>query len=235
MSNVISIYGGRDTRELPYYSQTDAADILSVPRSTLRAWCGNKTYQLVDGERRLMKPVFQSDPKTKRLTFNNLIEAYVLSSLTRTFLIPLPDLRAALDRLSTDRPLLDHVFYACPGQIFIEAADKILIDIHRSPGQVAIGEVVRSTIERIEFDASKRPERLHPWRASVTERAVVSVDPSRAFGQPTVIGRGLKVDVIVNLKRGGESEEDIARNYDLDVALVLDVLKWGERGAARAA
>lgn len=234
MSDVVSIYGGEDPRELPFYTPTDAARILSVPASTLRAWCGNKTYQLADGERRAMKPVFKS-AKANRLSFNNLVEAYVLSSLTRVYSIQLADLRETLERLGAGRPLLDHVFYACPGDIFIEAADKVLVNIHRSPGQVAIGEVVRSSIDRIEFDAGKRPERLHPWRASVEEPRVVSIDARRAFGQPTVVNRGLKVDTVLGFYKAGESIETIAKNYDLDAKLVEDVLKWGDRGSASAA
>lgn len=234
MSNVVSIYGGEDPRDLPFYTTTDAARILSVPASTLRAWCGNKTYQLADGERRAMKPVFKS-AKANRLSFNNLVEAYVLSSLTRVYSIQLTDLRETLDRLGRGRPLLEYVFYACPGDIFIEAADKVLINVHRSPGQVAIGEVVRSSIERIEFGDRKRPERLYPWRASVNEPRVVSIDARRAFGQPTVVGSALRVDTLLGFRKAGESIETIARNYDLDAQLVKDVLNWGARGSASAA
>lgn len=235
MENVTRIYGGRDPRELPFYTRTDVADILRVPRSTLAAWCGRKSYRLADGERRSMKPLLHLDRETGRLTFNNLVEAYVVSSLTRTFRIPLPDLRAALDRLSTDRPLLDHVFHASSGEIFVEAADQVLVDIHRSPGQVALRKVFESSLQRIVFDAGKRPERFHPWRASIDEAKVVSIDARRAFGRPTVVDRGVKVEVIVDLYRAGESVASIARNYDMDEALVEGVLAWGERGTSSAA
>lgn len=233
--NVSSIYGGRDPRELPYYSVSDVADILSVPRSTLSAWCGRKMYPVVQGDRRQMKPLLVADAKTRRLTFNNLVEAYVLSSLTRTFQIRLADLRRTLRRLGTERPLLEHVFYAEQGNVFIEVVNKVLIDVHRSPGQVALRAIYDSSLQRIEFDASRRPERLYPWRADITEDKVVSIDARRAFGRPTVINRGLKVDVIVGLRRAGEKVETIARDYDMDEKLVNDVLKWGERGAKVAA
>jgi uncharacterized protein (DUF433 family) len=235
MSNVLSIYGGKEPRELPFYTRTDVANYLHIPRSTLDAWCGRKSYKLAGGDRKNMAPLLRLDPKTRRLTFLNLVEAYVVSSLTRTFAIPLPLLRTALTEAGGERPLLDNIFYARKGEMFVELADKVLVQLHRSPGQVVLRGVVESSIERIEFDTKKRPARFHPWRESITERRVVSIDPRRAFGRPTVVDSGLKVEVIVDLRRAGESVESIARNYDVAEDVVRDVLKWGERGAKVAA
>jgi hypothetical protein len=211
MSKVTSIYGGKDPRELPFYTLTDVASFLRVPRSTLGAWCGQKPYTLVQGERKRMAPLLRLDPKSKRLTFHNLVEAYVVFSLTRSFQIPLPLLRSALASLDGDRPLLDQRFYARKGEMFVEIANRVLVDVCRSPGQTLVRDFVESSLERIEFDGAQRPERFHPWRESVDEPKVVSIDARRAFGRPTVVGRSLKVEVIVDLRRAGEEIATIAR------------------------
>ena len=235
MSNVASLYGGEDPRELPFYTVSEVATYLRIPKSTLSAWCGRKRYRLVDGGYRRMEPLLREDPRTRRLTFHNLVEAFVISSITRTFDIQLPDLRAALARLGGDRPLLDYQFYAADQELFVELADQVLVDVFRSPGQAVIREVMSSSLARIDFDAARQPERFHPWLTSITEAQVVAIDPRRAFGRPTVKGRALKVDVLVDLHRAGESVATIARNYELSEDVIEAVLRWGEHGAVAVA
>ena len=58
---------------------------------------------------------------------------------------------------------------------------------------------------------------------------------SRAFGRPTVFGRSLKVDVIVDLYRAGDSIAAIARNYDLSEDVVRGVVHWGGHGEVAVA
>ena len=234
MGNVVSMYGGKDPRELPFYTVADAARYLRLPSSTLRAWCGDKEYRLVAGGHRKMAPILRRDPETKRLTFHNLVEAFVVSSITRVFQIRLADFRLALDRVGGERPLIDHVFHASHDDLYIEATDRVLVDIHRSPGQIGIRPIMDTVLSRIAFDVGK-PERFSPWRESVVESRVVSIDARRAFGRPTVSGRSLKVESIIDLFDAGESVETIASGYDLDPQVVQDVLAWGGRGETAAA
>lgn len=91
MGKVISLYGGKDPRELPAYSVGEAAVYLGVPRSTLATWVRG---QRVRGRTR-MHGIIRPDRATGILTFNNLMEAYVLASLTRRFELPLQRVRQA--------------------------------------------------------------------------------------------------------------------------------------------
>lgn len=234
MAKVIRLHGGKDPREVPFYGLTDAAAILNVPASTLRAWCGLKEYRVVNGKAK-MAPLLRRDPATGRITFHTLVEAYVVSSITRVFNIRLPDLRVALKYIGGERPLLDNIFYAADRELYVEAFNKAFMSVHRSAGQYAIRGVVESSVDRIEFDPSKRPERFSPWRRSIDEPRAVSIDPQRAFGRPTVKDRSLQVASIVDLYRAGESVAAIAQSYELDEAMVADVLAWGGCGETRAA
>ena len=227
MGNVVSLYGGKDPRELPFYTAADASRILGVPPGTLAAWCGLKQYKLADGNQRKMAPLLRRDPSTKRMSFHTLVEGYVLSSITRTFNIRLEDLRRALGYIGGTRPLLHSVFYAEEGALYIEGLNRVLINVHPAAGQAVIRQAVAGSLARIEFDIDRRPARFSPWRHSVDEARMVDVDPYRAFGRPIVRGRSLKVETIVDLFKAGESVDTLADGYDLPVDTVHGVLRWG--------
>ena len=81
----------RDLREVPAYSIAETAGYLRVPKSTLRAWLlGQKSFRSV---------IEIADRKERRLSFINLVEAFVLSAIRREHTIPLPKVRKAMDYL----------------------------------------------------------------------------------------------------------------------------------------
>src|SRR5262245_54574951 len=120
MGKVVSLYGGKDPRELPMYGISEAAVYLGVPRSTLATWVRG---QLVRGRTR-MHGLIKPDRGSGMLTFNNLTEAYVLASLTRRFKLPLQRVRSALRFVGGDRPLLTTPFQTDGRGIFVEQMGK---------------------------------------------------------------------------------------------------------------
>src|SRR5258708_25102182 len=65
----------RDLREVPAYSIAEAAGYLRLPKSTLRAWLlGQGTFKAV---------IDIADRKNRRLSFINLVEAFVLAGILR--------------------------------------------------------------------------------------------------------------------------------------------------------
>ena len=92
----------RDLREVPTYSIAEAAGYPRLPKSTLRAWfLGQKSFRTV---------IEIADRKGRRLSFINLVEAFVLSAIHREHIIPFPKVRKAMDYLrrtfKTHRPLV---------------------------------------------------------------------------------------------------------------------------------
>ncbi len=228
----LKLYGGRDPRELPAYSVADASVYLRVPPSTLAAWIGRKRYAVRGGSRR-MPPLISPDRATGHLTWNNLIEGYVLASLTRTFKVPLSKVREALKRVGGERPLLTQVFHSDGGRIFIETATGELEDVTQH-GQLAIREVVAARLKRVDLDDNDMPIRLYPWWKDPEEARVIALDPRRAFGRPTVVGSGVKIDVLVDRYLAGEDPKALSRDYDLPETSVNGVIRWS-LGVAQAA
>jgi uncharacterized protein (DUF433 family) len=65
----------RDLREVPAYSIAEAAGYLQIPKSTLRAWLlGQQSFRSV---------IDIADRKGRRLSFINLVEAFVLAGMRR--------------------------------------------------------------------------------------------------------------------------------------------------------
>lgn len=232
-ANVIGIYGGQDPAEIPTYTLTDVSRYLRIARSTLAGWAGKKTYRVKgpDGTH-AMQPLFFLDAKTNLLTFNNFVEAYVLTSFTREVGIRLPRVRDALEYAGGARPLLHNIWKTDGRELFIDTMDNLVNVSLR--GQLMIREAVENSLKRIEFDPSRRPLRFSPWRDTIDEPRSVDVDPRRAFGRPTVVGSSLKVDTVLDLLRAGESPKRIARNYDLKADTVKAVARWGEDAKAAA-
>jgi len=221
MGKVVSLYGGRDPRELPMYSIGDASVYLGVPRSTLSTWVRGKR---VHG-RTVMHALIKADRASGLLSFNNLAEAYVLASLTRRFELPLQRVRSALRFVGGERPLLTTPFQTDGVGIFVEHIGK-LIDAARG-GQAAIREVVESNVERVELDERRLPLRLYPWRLEPTEPRIIALDPRRAFGRPTVVGSAVQSETIIDRYRAGESLGKLAAEYNLASDVIEGVLRWG--------
>lgn len=224
---MVSLYGGRDPRDLPLYTVAEAAVYLGVPVSTLRTWVRG---QEIKG-RHLMHSVIAQDRDTHLLTFTNLTEAYVLASLTRKFQLPLKRVRAALEYVGGDHPLLKP-FRTDGRGIFVDQMGA-LIDATKG-GQAAIKPFVESTLERVELDNMSLPMRLYPWRRDPSEPRTVAIDPRHAFGKPTVAGHGVQLAVIVDRYQGGDRISQLAADYSVDQAVIEDVVRWG-LDAAKAA
>lgn len=97
LAMAVDLYGGRDPRELPVYGAREAAACLNVPESTLLRWT---TGHLGVG------PVLTVDQGQRRLSFFNLLEAFVVDELRRRSRFSLQELRRIIDELRVEYPQL---------------------------------------------------------------------------------------------------------------------------------
>ena len=135
---------GKDPRELPAYSITEAARYLRMPEATLRSWVVGRPYPTTDG-RRFFRPVIHL-PGTGHpvLSFVNMVEAHVLDAIRRQENIALHKVRTAVDFLERQyhsrHPLVEHQFETDGLDLFIQKAG-LLINLSQA-GQLAMREVV---------------------------------------------------------------------------------------------
>ena len=88
-----------------------------------------------------------------------------------------------------------------------------------------------SFLGRVEFDA-KENGAIVRLRPGGPDSAVV-IDPEVRFGSPAV--RGIPTETIAEQVAGGDSVESVGRDFDLDLATVIDALRFEGVDRVRAA
>jgi uncharacterized protein (DUF433 family) len=229
------IYGGRDPRDIPAYSFADAAKYLNIALPTLRSWIKGRFYD-VKGGRRFFKPVLNlPDQKQPLLSYTNLVEAFVLSSLRRKHLIDLGKIRAAIRALGRDfnskHPLAEHRFQTYGKDVFVEIYGD-LIDVGHD-GQLAMKHVLQEYLTRVEHDPSGRAAKLYPFvRLTGTDQPkTIVINPYVSFGKPVIAGTGLPTRVVAERYKAGDTIPDLARDYGRKEEEINDAIRYELRVA----
>ena len=143
-----------DIMEVPIYGLTEASQYLRVPLNTLRYWVQ---------DRGTVRPLIRlAEPA--RLSFANLLECYMLSSMRAIYDVRIPKVRKALATLATyvnhKHPLIEQVFQTNRRDLFIEHLGEV-INLSRG-GQIEIRGMMDLYLERVERDP-KGPRKLYPF------------------------------------------------------------------------
>ncbi len=219
---------GRDPRELPAYSLTEAARYLRMPEATLRSWVAGRPYPTTRGQRFFRPVIHLPEDGQPVLSFVNMVEAHVLDAIQRQQNITLLKVRAAVAFLERNyhsrHPLAEHQFETDGLDLFIQKAG-LLINLSQA-GQLAMREIVAAYLRRVERDVKGLPLRLYPFirkREPEEPRAVV-IDPFVSFGRPVLAGTGIATAVLAERFKAGESVEELAKDCgrtDLDIQEAL--------------
>lgn len=213
------IYGGKDPRDLAAYSIAEAARYLKIPPTTLRPWVAGREYPRRKGSGFFSPLIAIPEEHPPRLSFNNLVEAYVLRALRTQHGVSIDAVRKAIDFVakgySVGRLLLSPKLYTGAGDLFLEKYGQ-LVNLTKS-GQLAIKKILEAHLKRVELDQTGLPIRFYPFVASDARenRKVIVIDARRGFGRPIVSRRGVSIAAIVDRIDAGETVEAVARDYDL--------------------
>jgi len=216
-------------RRTPAYPFIEAAHYLNMPVSTLRAWCIGQDYK-VNGETRRFRPLIELDgKKIEGLSFLNLVEAHVLAAIRRTHQIALPKVREALafmrERMNTARPLVERSFQTDGVSLFVEELSS-LVNVTRE-GQIEMKDLLLAHLHRIERDAAGLPIRLFPFtRTGTMEReGPVQIDPTIAFGRPSLRGRAVPTAVLADRFKAGEPMNALASDFSVTLEVIEDAIR----------
>lgn len=216
-------------RRTPAYPFIEAAHYLNMPVSTLRSWCIGQDYE-VNGATRRFKPLIEMDgSKREGLSFLNLVEAHVLAAIRRKHDIPLPKVREALAfmqaKMGTARPLVERSFQTDGVNLFVEELSSLVNVTHE--GQIEMRELLLAHLHRIERDPAGLPIRLFPFtRTGTKEReAPVQIDPTIAFGRPSLRGRAVPTAVLADRFKAGEPMTELASDFGVTVEVIEDAIR----------
>ena len=214
-----------DPREFAAYTVSEAARYVRIPAPTLRTWVV-RSSDISRPNRCMQSPLIiapERDPI--RLSFNNIIEAYVLRALRTRHGVSISAARRAIDEaennLGVKRLLLCPELRTNAGELFLDTYST-LIGLNRA-SQLGIRLVLQEYLERIEVDEANRPARLFP--SNRTDKVIV-LDPWVAFGRPIVARRGISTSAIVSRINAGETEEEIAQDYNLQIIEVEEAVVY---------
>jgi uncharacterized protein (DUF433 family) len=253
----LDIYGGRDPRDLPAYTPREVAVCLDIPLSRVRAWvAGQSNFRAVLVPETSIAPTRQvpirrqlrSDAAVARmvgralegrtrslraLSFNNVIEIFVLDELRRRHSFSLQHLRRVLRHLGTAFPKVDHPLVKLElrvGNHQLFARHGRQLENLSLEGQLAIEEVLRTFLTRVDNDPSGSGIfRLYPFvtkhRAADAPRTVM-MDPRVSFGRPVLTASAIPTAVIADRFRAGDSIDTIAEDIDQTTEEVEEAIRF---------
>ena len=221
------LYGGRNPREIPSYSSSEAAHYLRIPENTIRSWIYGRGYATSRGRRRTSPVVAPADAE-RGLSFINLLELHVLGAIRRQHHVDMKNVRAATeflkDRFGSEHPLVDEVMDTDGKHLFVRKYGSLINASQQ--GQGAMEAVLDAHLKRIERDERGLAIRLFPFtRKGIDAPRIVAIDPLVAFGRPVIVGSRIPTSDIADRFRAGESPADLAYDYGRPQAEIEEAIR----------
>lgn len=225
----LSIDPPADPRELPAYGISEAAHYLRIPLATLRSWVRGRYYPTDAGKKYFQPVITVPDSKLAALSFVNLVEAHVLDAIRREHQVPLPNVRSALNYVKRDfgskHPLAEQKFETDGVNLFVSRFGKLVSA--SEAGQLAMRELVKAHLRRVEHDAAGFAVRLFPFtrKYELDQPRIVVIDPFVSFGRPTITGTGITTSILAERYKAGDSMDALAEDYGCERAQVEEAVR----------
>jgi uncharacterized protein (DUF433 family) len=217
--------------EAPIYFIAEAAHCLRLPTSTVRQWITVKKNRY--GHLPLVVP---ADHKYPLLSFANVLELHVLSSLRRVHQLKLKPVRKAIsylrDKFSSEHPLIDHKMMTDGKSLFIEQFGQ-MVNISES-GQLQMKAMLENYLRRIEWDKQGNPYRLFPFTRTKLESSpqLIAIDPRIKSGSPCIAGTGIPTRIIAERYEAGDPIKLLADDYERSIEEIEESIRYESRIAA---
>jgi uncharacterized protein (DUF433 family) len=216
--------------ETPIYGVAEAARYLRVPQNTLVYW--------VKGGGSVLPLIKLASTGPPRLSFSNLLECYMLSSMRAMYDVRIPKVRKALVNLAKyvqhKHPLIEQAFQTDRRDLFIEHLGSIVnLSKHE---QILMPGVMELYLERIERDP-KGLFKLYPFvmEPKAGEPKLILINPAVGFGKPVIAGTGISTAVVASRFNARESIGDLASEYGVEPRKIEEAIRWEQTTAANAA
>lgn len=232
----LSLYGGKDPRDLPIYTIGEAAHILWLPLSTLKTWTFGKQWHDPSGKARTYVPLI-IPPETSdqlMLSFTNLIEAHVLQAIRRVHKIAMSKVREAMKELRRDfttlHPLAEVDLYTEGRNILVRYSGYVNMSAGK---QIEMEQAINIYIKRIDRDEGKIA-RFYPFAGEprikgpgIEEQPrMVSVDPFVSFGRPVIAGTNIRTEIIAERWWAGDSMDELAKEYQVTRTIIEAAVRY---------
>jgi uncharacterized protein (DUF433 family) len=221
------IYGGKNPRDLPLFPIANAARVVRIHPATLRAWALGRSYPTRSGPKSWNPLIRVADPKAGFLSFVNLVELHVLSTL-RGKQVRVDRIRSATkfirEEVGTDHPLADVDVHTDCVDIYVEYLGRLT---NVSSAQTTLRPLVERYLERIERDEDGLASRLFPiTRDDGSNARSIVIDPSRRFGRPILASTNLETAIVADRFFAGDSTAVLAGDFGIDESKVEEAIRF---------
>jgi uncharacterized protein (DUF433 family)/DNA-binding transcriptional MerR regulator len=203
-----------DGRDQALYPMAEAALYLGVPAATIRLWVQQKLIRTPLGY--------------QNLSYNNLIEAFILKTIKADGVTGknLAEAIRVLRRLNADseHPLFEVQLKTDGSSLFLQEWHGAIVNLSKG-GQHTFTKLVRRHLTRVEWDQKNLPVRYFPQIGEAKSKVIV-LEPDYGSGRPTVLGRGILASVLHGRYDNGESMEDLAEDFELDLSEVEAAVEY---------
>ena len=212
------------SRTTPLYTVPEAAHLARVSSTTVRNWL----YGTEDRE-----ALFQA-PLAPMVSFLQLIEIVVAANFRKSERVSLTRVRKAYlnarEDLHLQFPFAYEQLEVVSGhivRILHAQAATASYQAMDDPSQWTLPGLVASVKRQIRYEH----ELAAQWYPAGAEVPIV-IDPRITSGLPTILGRGVTVQIIRKRFLAGQDMEFIAQDYEIDKNVVEDAVRYGELIAA---
>lgn len=227
----LDLYKGSTPADFPVYSLGEAAHYLRLPTATIRSWTVGRHYPTRSGMRQSEPVISVADPEGNLLSFRNLLELHVLSSMRRHQPVELRAIRRVVKdlrkKLRSKHPLLDRQMLTGGKDLLIERYAQL---VGISPaGQRAMKFLLEMALGRIERDRHGIPIWLYPFtRPQVAEESprLIAIDPTIRFGKPCLTGTRIPTAIIAERHEAGDSIALLAEDYGRSTDEIEEALRY---------
>ena len=211
------------------YSYSEAAHLLRVSKSKVRAWAEGYVYNR-SGKHVRQAPVLQGQrPYSDMLTFQDLIELMIVSQL-REAGVKLQEIRDAAQLLAED---LDTPYPFANQRLYTDGV-QILREHGKGYQNVAKQQQVFEFVEEFFKNIKFKDDIAVAWTPMGPDVPVL-VDPHRSFGAPIETARGVRTDIIHSTYRAEGDMSSVAEWYDIPLASVEAAVRFEEQWQQKAA
>lgn len=201
------------------YTARDIATILNLPNSRVRYWLSKYAREKLPSITGYIYNFEQE--KGVYVNFKMFLQIYVFTELRKKGHSNnniLKMYEAISTRYDTDYPFADYKVLSVGSKLMLEDGE----DIFDSKMQLSLKDILKSYIERIEFDNKGLAIRYFPLGK---EKSIV-VDPQIQNGSPTIKGTRINAKTIFLLHEAGDSIKDISYHYDISEEEIKDAIDF---------
>lgn len=215
------------------YTAVEAARLLRTKPINVNRWLRGYTYKRA-GEIRQMPPLWTTQHAAiedhLEIGFRDLIELRFVKAFVDAG-VGLLAIRNCLDYarecVRDDRPFSTRRFQTDGRTIFLESmkrakiedAEANLLDLKKK--QYVFKDIIEQTFKDLDIDDNA----VVRWRPFHGKNSIV-IDPDRAFGQPIASEFGVPTVALADAVEAEGSVEEVARIFDLPVAIVRDAVQF---------